>query len=67
MGRPSTLPDSWMPLVEAAGGVSALAAELQFANPSGLYKLAHGIAKPGRLRVSQVRAWCAARGLVSPL
>src|SRR5580692_9875264 len=65
VSRPTTFPPAWLPLVERAGGVGALATALGVPLRT-LSQWARGERSPGKFARAHVEAWTKRRGLASP-
>ena len=65
-GRPCTFPEPWASLVDACGGVAALADALDV-TPRTLRRWAHGERSPHPLMARAVRALARRRGVKSPV
>ena len=65
VGKPTTLPAAWLPLVEAAGGVGALATALGISARS-IVRYGAGEAAPILAVRRAIDTWAKRRGIDSP-
>ncbi len=64
-GKPTTLTGAWLAMAERAGGVVALARELQIGRET-LRRWAAGGQEPGGPARALIATWCRRRGLATP-
>lgn len=67
MGRPSTLPPDWLPLVDKAGGVQGLAEALGLKAPSSVGRIARGEIEARDSVRLLLQQFCKRHKLPSPL
>ncbi len=65
MSRQSTLPEPWLSLAAALGGVGALAKACE-TTPTTVWRWAHDEFRPSSLVVRHVQALARRRGLAAP-